>query len=239
MRRRKLKVFLFGLSLEYYSCKIFLKIHCFVTELCDLSTLAKDETIKVGTCSEGMVMAESLLQDVGNLDTGKVGGKSESEPVDAKNHLDCEAGGETIGDDNTQASDTALGAKESTEINSCYRGGKIFQLPVSGGSDKSIEGNNMQEPRMSTKMQMASELVQQSSESCCANKDGTESGVRIIEDKNIKVGEVEENALQGHFSNLSCKTFLGSNFDKDSHIECSVMYDETSFFGTSFAKSAS
>ena len=97
--------------------------------------------------------------------------------------------------------------------------------------DISVDGNNMQEPRTSDEMQTASE-------DCCGNKDGAESGVTIVEDKDIKVGEVQENALQGNFSNLSCKTFLGSNFDIDSNIERSVLYDETTFFGT-FAKSAS
>ncbi|XP_061363394.1 increased DNA methylation 1 [Gastrolobium bilobum] len=204
----------------------------------DQSTLATDESIKVGVCYEGIAMAESLPQDVGNITTNKVDAKSEHVLVEGKNHPDYRAGCEANRDDNTQAVDTALGAKESTEISNHFREEKIIQLKVPGGSEKSIEGNNMQELRTSNKMQMASESVQQSSENCCANKDGTESGVRIMEDMNIKIGEVQENALQGHISNLSCKTFLGSNFDTDSNVECSVMYDETAFFGT-FAKSAS
>jgi hypothetical protein len=69
-------------------------------------------------------------------------------------------------------------------------------------------------------------------ENSCANKDGTESGVRLVEDNNIEIGEVEENALHGHVSNAPCKTFSGNNFDAVSNFECSVMYDETSIFGT-------
>ncbi|KAJ1441679.1 Zinc finger, PHD-type [Sesbania bispinosa] len=204
--------------------------------LCDQSTLATDESIKVSICSEGMAIAESLPQDAGNITTDEVGAKSEYEPVDGKNQLDQRAGSETSRDDNTQAVYAALGAKESTETSSCVREEKISHLVVSGESEESIEGS-IQELRKSNKMQMASELVQQSSENCCANKDGTESGVKIIEGKNIKT-DVQENALHGHFSNMSCKTFSSSNFDRDSNIECSVMYDETAFFGT-LAKSAS
>ncbi|KAK7244189.1 hypothetical protein RIF29_39007 [Crotalaria pallida] len=182
--------------------------------LCDLSTLATDETVKVGICSEGIAIAESLLQDGGNLATEKVGAKAESEPVDGENHLDCQAGSETVRDDN-----------EHQNANDCDQ---IIQLTVSGGLDKHIEGNDMQESKTSSKMQMACEAVQQPTESCCANKDGTESGARVIEDNNIKVGEVQENALPDHFSNLSCKTSLGSNFDMVSNIGC-LMYDETAF----------
>ncbi|XP_027341499.1 increased DNA methylation 1 isoform X2 [Abrus precatorius] len=196
---------------------------------CDQSALATDESSKVGICSEGMAIIESLPQDVGNLTTNEVEIKSEYEPVDGN-------GNETGRDDNSQAVDTAFGDKESTKISSCLRD-QIIQLTVSGGAEGFIEGNKEQELK-SNKMQMLSELVQQSIENCCADKDGTETGLRIIEEKNIKIGEGQENALQGHFSNMSCKTFLGSNFDMDSNIECSVMYDETAFFGT-FAKSAS
>ncbi|CAL5200963.1 unnamed protein product [Lathyrus oleraceus] len=85
-----------------------------------------------------------------------------------------------------------------------------------------FEGNNVQELITCNIMQI---------ENCCANKDGTESGVGLIEDKNIKVDKVEENALHEHVS-LSCKTFSGNNFDTVSNFECSVMYDETASFGT-------
>lgn len=85
-----------------------------------------------------------------------------------------------------------------------------------------FEGNNVQELITCNIMQI---------ENCCANKDGTESGVGHIEDKNIKVDKVEENALHEHVS-LSCKTFSGNNFDTVSNFECSVMYDETAIFGT-------
>lgn len=207
------------------------------TELCDKSTLATDELIKAGFCSEGMAITESLLQDVGNITANKVEAKLEHDPVDGKNLLDYNAGSETSKDDNTQAVDTALEDKESTEISNFSKEEKITHLTVSGGSEKSIEENNVEELRTSNKVEMASDSLQKSSESC-ASKDGAEPGIGVVEDKNIKVGEGQENALQGHFSNLSCKTFLGSNFDTDSNIECSVMYDETAFFGT-FAKSAS
>lgn len=200
------------------------------TGLCD-PTQATDESIKAGICSEGMNITESSPQDVGNITTNKVDIKSEQEPVEGNNQSDYKAGSETSRDDNTQAIDTALEAKESTEIGSCFKEEKITQLTVSSGSEKSIEENYVLELR-------TSDSVQKSSENCCANKDGAEPGIRIVEDKKMKVGEGQENALQGHFSNLSCKTFLGNNFDTDSNIECSVMYDETTFFGT-FAKSAS
>ncbi|KAG5120311.1 hypothetical protein JHK82_034731 [Glycine max] len=206
--------------------------------LCDLSILATDESIKAGICSEGMAISESFAQVVGNITTNKGGAKSEHEPVDGKNQSDYEAGSETGRDDKIQAVDTAIEAKESTEISSSSREEKVTQLKVSGDSEKSIEENNVNELRTSNKAEMTSDSVQQSSENCCADKDGAEPAISIVEDKNIKIGECQENALQGHFSNLSCKTFLGSNFDTDSNIECSVMYDETAFFGT-FAKSAS
>ncbi|KAH1218364.1 Increased DNA methylation 1 [Glycine max] len=205
--------------------------------LCDQSTLATDESIKAGICSEGMAISESMAQDIGNITTNKGEAKSEHEPVDGKNQSDYEAGSETGRDDKTQAVDTALEAKESTEISSFSKEEKISYLEVSGGSEKSIEEKNVKELRTSNNAEMANESVQQSSENC-ADKDGAEPGISIVEDKNIKIGEDQQNALQGHFSNLSCKTFLGSNFDTDSNIECSVMYDETAFFGT-FAKSAS
>ncbi|KRH21991.1 hypothetical protein GLYMA_13G271100v4 [Glycine max] len=207
------------------------------TGLCDQSTLATDESIKAGICSEGMAISESMAQDIGNITTNKGEAKSEHEPVDGKNQSDYEAGSETGRDDKTQAVDTALEAKESTEISSFSKEEKISYLEVSGGSEKSIEEKNVKELRTSNNAEMANESVQQSSENC-ADKDGAEPGISIVEDKNIKIGEDQQNALQGHFSNLSCKTFLGSNFDTDSNIECSVMYDETAFFGT-FAKSAS
>ncbi|CAJ1957428.1 unnamed protein product [Sphenostylis stenocarpa] len=168
--------------------------------LCDESTQATDESVKVGICPEEMTNTESLLQDVADVTTtNQVEAKSEHEPVDCKNQSDYKA-----------------------------------------SSD-----NNMRELRTCNKVEMASdsvqqsiEKVQQSNENFSAIKDDAEPGTRIVEDKNIKIGEGQENVLQGHFSNLSCKTFLGSNFDTDSSIECSVMYDETAFFGT-FAKSAS
>lgn len=197
---------------------------------CDQSTLATDESIKVGICSEGTAIAESLPQAIGNITTNRVGAMSEDEPVDCENRPDYRAGSETIiRDDNSQAFvDTALGAKESTETS----------------TEKPIEGNNVEELRTSNTIEIASESVQQSNGNCCANKDdGTESGVRIIEDKKIiKIGEVQENAsMHGHFSNVSsCKAFPGSNFDMGSNIECSVLYDEkTAFFGTLAAKPAS
>lgn len=86
-----------------------------------------------------------------------------------------------------------------------------------------FEGNNVQELITSNRMQI---------ENCFANKDGTESGVGLIEDKNIKLDKVEENDLHEHVSNMSCKTFSGNNFDTVSNFECSVMYDETANFGT-------
>lgn len=201
------------------------------TGLCDQSTLASNEMTKVGICSEEITL---LPQDVRNKPTSNVGANSEYEPVDSKNQSDYKAGSETSREDNTQTVETAFGAKELTETSSCYRGKTVMV----GGSEKSMEGTNQQELSTSNQMQMASEAVQQSSENCCANKDGTESGLRIIEGKNIKIDEVQENALHGQFSSMSCKTFSGSNFDMDSNIECSLMYDETAFLGTS-GKSAS
>ncbi|KAL2331367.1 hypothetical protein Fmac_018948 [Flemingia macrophylla] len=197
--------------------------------LCD-PTRATDESTKAGICS-GVAITESLPKVVGNVTTNKVDIKSEQEPVEDKNQSDYKAGSETSRDDNTQDVATALEAKESTEIGSCFKEEKVIQLTVSGGSEKSIEENNVLELRTSDRVKL-------SSENSCANKDGPEPGIRVVEDKKMKVGEGQENALQGHFSNLSCKTFVGSNFDTDSNIECSVMYDETAFFGT-FAKSAS
>lgn len=226
------------------------------TGMCDQSTLATDESIEEGICSEGMTIPESMSLDVGNITTDKVEAKSEKagifsegmaitestpqdsgnitnnkveaksehEPVDGKNLSDYKAGSETSRDDSAPAVDTTLKAKESTEISSF--------------SKEEIFIEEKQESRTCEKVKMTSDSVQQSSEDCCDDKDGAEPGIRIVEDKNIIVGEGQENALEGHFSNLSCKTFLGSNFDTDSSIECSVMYDETAFFGT-FAKSAS
>lgn len=239
MGRRKLKVFLFGVFCQCTNIVILTFIFLSSqTGLCDLSILATDESIKAGICSEGMAISESFAQVVGNITTNKGGAKSEHEPVDGKNQSDYEAGSETGRDDKIQAVDTAIEAKESTEISSSSREEKVTQLKVSGDSEKSIEENNVNELRTSNKAEMTSDSVQQSSENCCADKDGAEPAISIVEDKNIKIGEDQQNALQGHFSNLSCKTFLGSNFDTDSNIECSVMYDETAFFGT-FAKSAS
>ncbi|KAL5081571.1 hypothetical protein RYX36_009992 [Vicia faba] len=86
-----------------------------------------------------------------------------------------------------------------------------------------FEGNNVQELITSNIMQI---------ENCCANKDGTESGVGLIDDKSIKIDKVEENASNEHVSSMSCKTFSGNNFDTVSNFECSVMYDETALFGT-------
>ncbi|KAE9585149.1 hypothetical protein Lalb_Chr25g0285951 [Lupinus albus] len=98
-----------------------------------------------------------------------------------ENHVDCKAGCEII---------TGNIEQQSANDNK-----QIIQLTVSGGSDKSIKGNNMQESRTSKEMQMASKSLQKSSESCCADKDSAESGVGIIQDKNIiEVGEVQENA---------------------------------------------
>ncbi|XP_014501301.1 increased DNA methylation 1 isoform X1 [Vigna radiata var. radiata] len=208
------------------------------TGLCDESTQATDESVKVCISSEGMTITDSFLPDVANITTNQVEAKSEHEPVDGKIQPDNEAGSDTLRKDNTQPVDTALEAKESTEISSSCFTEEIIQLTVSGGSEKSMEENNVSELRTCNKVEMESDSVQQSSENFCAIKDGAEPSIRIVEEKNIKIGEGQENALQGHFSNLSCKTFLGSNFDTDSSIECSVMYDETAFFGT-FAKSAS
>ncbi|RDX83497.1 Increased DNA methylation 1, partial [Mucuna pruriens] len=202
------------------------------TGLCDQSTHATDESIEVGICSEGMAITESLSQDAGNITTNKVEAKSEHEPVDGKNQSDYKVVSETSTDDITQAVDTALEAKESTDISRSSNEEKI--TPVSGVASEKMASDL----RTSNKVGMASDSGQQSRENGCANKDGAEPGIGIVEDKNIKVGEGQENALQGHFSNLSCKTFIGNNFDTDSNIECSVMYDETAFFGT-FAKSAS
>lgn len=205
------------------------------TGLCNQSTLATDESFKVGICPEGVAaIAESSPQDVGN---NEVDAKSEYEPMDCKNQPDNRAGSETSRDDNTRAVETVLEGKESTETSKSFGEEKIMPLMVSGGSEKSIEENNVQELRTNNKMQMASEFLRQSFENCCANKDGTEPGVRLIEDKNIKIGEVEENALHGHVSNVSCKTFSGNNFDTDSNFDCSVMYDGPAIFGT-LAKSA-
>ncbi|CAL0310183.1 unnamed protein product [Lupinus luteus] len=173
------------------------------------------ETMKVGTSSEGMPVAESLLEDVGNLSTDKVGAESESGPVEVENHLDCKAGSEAI--------------RIDSELQNANDSEEIIQLTVSGGPGKSNEVYNTQESGANKEMQMAIESVEQSNDSCCANKDGAESDVKIGEDKNIEVGEVQENALQDHFSNLSCRTSLGSNFDMVSTIECSAMYDETAF----------
>ncbi|KAK8469391.1 hypothetical protein PHAVU_005G067300 [Phaseolus vulgaris] len=209
------------------------------TGLCDESTQATDESVKVGIGSEGMAITDSLLQDVVNITTAnQIEPKSEHEPLDGKNQSDHKAGSDTLRKDNTQPVDTALQAKESTEISSTCFTEEIIQLTVSAGSEKSIEENSVKELGTCNKVEMESDTVRQSSENFCAIKDGAEPSIRVVEDKNIKIGEGQENALQGPFSNLSCKTFLGSNFDTDSSIECSVMYDETAFFGT-FAKSAS
>jgi len=186
-----------------------------------------------------MAITDSLLQDVVNITTAnQIEPKSEHEPLDGKNQSDHKAGSDTLRKDNTQPVDTALQAKESTEISSTCFTEEIIQLTVSAGSEKSIEENSVKELGTCNKVEMESDTVRQSSENFCAIKDGAEPSIRVVEDKNIKIGEGQENALQGPFSNLSCKTFLGSNFDTDSSIECSVMYDETAFFGT-FAKSAS
>ncbi|PNY13443.1 DNA binding protein [Trifolium pratense] len=175
-------------------------------ELCDQSTLETD------ICSKGMAIAESLLQDAGNVTAIEVGAKSEYEPMDCKNQPDNTADSETNRDDNTQAVEIALGGKESTETSRSFSEGKITPG----------EGHNVQELR-TCNMQI---------ENRCPNKDGTESGVRLIEEKNIEIGEVEENALHGHVSNASCKAFPGNNFEAVSNFDCSVMYDETAIFGT-------
>ncbi|GAU38413.1 hypothetical protein TSUD_52380 [Trifolium subterraneum] len=181
--------------------------------LCDQLTLAADDLFKVDICSEGMAIAESLPQDAGNVTAIKVGAKSENEPMDCKNQPDNRADSETNRDDNTQAVEIALGGKESTETSRSFSEGKITPF----------EGHSVQELRTCNNMQI---------ENCCANKDGTESGVRLTEDKNIEIGEVEENALHERVSNVPCKTFSGNNFDAVSNFECSVMYDETAIFGT-------
>lgn len=177
--------------------------------LCDQSTLATDESFKAGICSEGMDIAESLPLDVGNVATNEVGAKSECEPVDCKNQPDNRANSEISRDDNILAVEIALGDKESTETSRSFGEEKITPF----------EGNNVEEPRTS------------------ANKDGTESGGRVFEDKNINIGEVKENDMHEHVSNVSCKTFSGNNFDTVSNFECSAMYDETVIFG-SLANSA-
>jgi hypothetical protein len=184
------------------------------TGLCDQSTLATDDSFKVDICSKEMAIAESLPQDAGNVTAIEVGAKSEYEPIDCKNQLDNKADCETSRDDNTQAVEIALGGKESTETCRSFSEGEITPF----------EGHNVQELRICNNMQI---------ENSCATKDGTESGVRLVEDNNIEIGEVEESALlHGHVSNAPCKTFSGNNFDAVSNFECSVMYDETSIFGT-------
>jgi len=174
------------------------------TGLCDQSTLATDELFKVGICSEGMDIAESLPLDVGNVATNEVGAKSECEPVDCKNQPENRADSEISKDDNILAIEIALGDKESTETSRSFDEEKITPF----------EGNNVEEPRTS------------------ANKDGSESGARVFEDKNIKIGEAEESDLHEHVSNVLRKTFSGNNFDTVSNFECSAMYDETAIFGT-------
>ncbi|KAL1350050.1 hypothetical protein HN51_026506 [Arachis hypogaea] len=208
--------------------------------ICYASLMAANEPTKVGISSEEMALDKSALEDVGDIATDDVGADKSGKPaeLEGKNHRDTIADRETSRDDNTQAinnDDTGLDATKSTEISSCF-GAEIIPVMVSDKSDKLCGGDSMLELRMSSEIQTACKLGQQSSEDCNVKKDGAESGVLVIEEKDVKVGEVQENAnVQGNFSNLSCKTFVGSNFDIDSSIERS---GETALFGT-FAKSAS
>ncbi|KAF7822642.1 increased DNA methylation 1 isoform X1 [Senna tora] len=190
--------------------------------------VAKSETEQV--CGENYTGygAESLPQDVKHTSNDEIGAKSESEHVCSKNFPDYRAGCETGIDDCTLAVEKSLGSEETSEVSSYLREEKIMSfLKQSGGSEKSIEVNNMQELRISRKLEITNGSIQQYSGKCCTNKDGTESGGRITKDMKIKLGEDQENALQGPFLQLSCKTVLGSNFDLDSKMESSGMYDET------------
>ncbi|MED6223204.1 hypothetical protein PIB30_071711 [Stylosanthes scabra] len=207
---------------------------------CYALTMAANEPTEVNISSEEMATDKSPLQDVGDITTDELGAdKSESE-LECRNHKDTIADSETSRDDKTQAihhDNTAFDANNSTETGNCF-GAEVMPVMVSDKSEKLCSGDGMLEPRTSNEMQTVSEFGQQSSEDCYVNKDVAESGVIVI-GKDVKVGEVQENAnVQGKFSNLSCKTFVGSNFDIDSSIERSGLYDEAAVFGT-LAKSAS
>ncbi|MED6133744.1 hypothetical protein PIB30_030961 [Stylosanthes scabra] len=208
---------------------------------CYAVTTAANEPTEVNISSEEMATDKSPQQDVGDITTDELGADKLESELECRNHKDTIADSETSRDDNTQAihlENTAFDTKNSTETNNCF-GAEVIPVMVSDKSERLCSGDGMLEPRTSDKMQTVNEVGQQSSEDCYVNKDVAESGVKIVIDKDVKVGEVQENAnVQGNFSNLSCKTFIGSNFDIDSSIERSGLYDEAAVFGT-FAKSAS
>ncbi|XP_028763841.1 increased DNA methylation 1 isoform X2 [Neltuma alba] len=190
-----------------------------------------------GVYCEGMAMTESLQQDVGGTSADEIGTKSDAGLGCSKNDRDCRI--ESLPQDVENNSTDELSNKSKTE-HVCgknfpdYRAEPPLGLKEPADSSTYLSGekimgfvNNMQELRINGKMDSTNESVQHSSGNCCMNKDGTESVVRIVENRNIKAGEGQENGLWGPFLQMSCKAALGNNFDVDSIIESSGMYDET------------
>ncbi|CAL0310675.1 unnamed protein product [Lupinus luteus] len=131
---------------------------------------ATDETAEVGIILEGMAAIESLLEDIGNLSTDKVGVESESVPVDGENHLECEAGSDTIINDSE---------KQNANDNE-----QIIQLTVSGGTSKSIEGNTLHESGTSKEMEVQVSW-QQSSDNILQGKAAYIYSLQIEQDESI------------------------------------------------------
>ncbi|XP_054814730.1 increased DNA methylation 1 [Prosopis cineraria] len=204
----------------------------------------EDDPAKVGVYCKGMEMAESLQQDVGDTSADEIGAKSDAEHVCSENdpdyrieslqqHVQNNYTDELSAKSETEhvcsknfadyRAESSLGLKETADRNTYLSGEKIMGL-VKQCDDlqKYIKVKNMHELRNSAKLEATNESVQHSSENCCTNRDGTE-----IEKRNIKAGEGHENGLRGPFLQKSCKPVLGNNFDVDSIIESSGMYDET------------